>query len=127
MTDRLKANGKASGNVNLELARLNDRITTVAQVFNDSVMSLRSDIKKLDDRLHALLEEGIVAKLNERVLKVEDQLADFQNCRGEIHEIQIEVTRIDQRTKLFIYLGAAVFGPLTAWALIYIVSHIFGQ
>ena len=124
MPERLKVNGNASLDARTELSRLNDRVTTVAQVFNDSMSSLRNDIKRLDDRLHELLEEGMVAKLNERVVKLEDQTGAFSKCSGEIHTIQIEVMRIDQRTKLLLYVGGALFAPLTAWGIIQLASRV---
>lgn len=131
--DRLKVASKPSTDVRTELVRLNDRITSVVEVFNELVASLREDFKSMDNRFHQLLENGMIARMNERVILVEQEVKVFSSCKDEVHEIKqnlstmnAEVIKIDQRTKLLLYVGGVIFGPMAAYAIVRLVEHFLG-
>lgn len=109
-----------------EFGRLNDRITMVAQVFNESVNEMRQDLRKLDDRIHGLLEEGIISNMNMRITKIEEQTSLLPSRTSAIERIEVELAKIEQRVSGVMWVMAVTIGPavaylVTAW-LVHIIS-----
>lgn len=115
-----------TGEYKLEFDRLNDRITTVAQVFNTSIEGVRVDLRKLDDRVHGLLEEGIISNLKDRVLRIEEQTALLPQRSADITTIKIDLEKIGQKVSGLIWAFAITVGPAVAYLVTTWLIHILG-
>lgn len=123
---RVPARKKVQSELKHEFDRLNDRVTTIAQVFTDSVKEMRDDVRTLDGRIHSLLEEGIIAKLNERVVKIEEQTGLLGKSATDLDNIKIEVAKIDQKVTGLMWAMAITIGPAVAYLLTTWLAHLFG-
>lgn len=131
MKKLVEKNGSArdifkTGEYKLEFDRLNDRITTVASVFNSSIEGVRLDLRKLDDRVHGLLEEGIISSLKERVLKIEEQTALLPQRSADINEIKLDLAKIGQKVSGIMWALAITVGPAVAYLVTSWLIHLFG-
>lgn len=110
----------------IEFDNINQRITTIADVFNASIGEMRTDFRALDTRIHALLEEGVISSLRDRVTAIEQCVHSIPERNQMIDQMRIELIKIDQRVAGLMWAVALTIGPAVAYLVTTWLMHMVG-